>query len=174
VAEESPCLDLNRHVGNPEAHCLERTDRLTELHTGAGVGEGGLVGGSCDTDGECRRGDPPERQSGQGVEEAAVQASDEVSGRNPAFLEDELGHLRGAHPELRERGGYPEARAVALHQKEGEALEALLWSRRRDHDEEVRDRAAQGIRSAPSPWATEAAEAILAVLRFCHGVIPIW
>ena len=40
VTEEARRFDLHPHVGDPEAHRLERSDRLTELQPRAAVGEG--------------------------------------------------------------------------------------------------------------------------------------
>ena len=102
---------------------------VAELLALAGVADRGLEGGLGDPDREGGDADPPLVEDPQRVDEAHALAPEQVLGGDPAVLEDELGGVRRAHPELVLLLAGAEAGRPALDDEGRDALLALRRGR---------------------------------------------
>src|SRR5437762_1131439 len=111
VDQGAGSLDLGRHVGDHECDPLERPDRAAELLPLLAVGRGGLVCTLGEAEGHGRDRDPPAVEDLEEDPEPLADASEQVVGRDPGVIEDQLAGRRGVEAHLvlepadREAGG---------------------------------------------------------------------
>jgi hypothetical protein len=98
--EQARRLDRRRHVGQHPLHHLVLADRHAERLALARVGYRAHVSAGRDADGLGGDADASTVQRGQRDLESLALGADTVRDRHPALVEDQLGGVGGADPEL--------------------------------------------------------------------------
>src|SRR5581483_9215588 len=95
----------------------------------------------------------PAIENREGVEKAAVDLPEPCLVRDLDVLEDQLGGVRGAHPELAVDGLLAEPRDSALQHEGGDSLLPLLGAGRGQHHEDLAHRTLgdEGLRAVEYP-----------------------